>query len=153
MSLTDAPFARKSRMSETQIRCPRMHGFPKQMSGLMLIRSSNSSRPINVSCNSGLQFLLYLPLMYCVRFSTGTSSLKMLYRRAVGNFLIGALGNRYLLDLVAAFNDFHDLGVAIEAFCRIVAAASVCAVDLDCVAGNLGGGPAGEVFGNRGLRH
>ena len=77
----------------------------------------------------------------------------MLYRRAVGNFLIGALGDRDFLDLVAAFNDFHDLGVAIEAFCRIVAAASVCAVGLDCVVGNLGGGLAGKVFGNRGLNH
>ena len=31
-------------MSETQIRWPRTHGFPKQISGLMLILSSSSSR-------------------------------------------------------------------------------------------------------------
>jgi hypothetical protein len=33
-------------MSETQIRCPRMQGFPKQISGSILIRSSSSSRLI-----------------------------------------------------------------------------------------------------------
>jgi hypothetical protein len=43
-------------MSETQIRCPRMHGFPKQISGLMLIRSSNSARLMHISCNFSLDF-------------------------------------------------------------------------------------------------
>jgi hypothetical protein len=36
------PDARKSKISETQRRCPRIHGFPKQTLGSMLIRASNS---------------------------------------------------------------------------------------------------------------
>src|SRR6476646_5784950 len=85
--------------------------------------------------------------------SSVTNNVSPGYGRAVRNFLAGALCNRDLLDLVASFNDFHDLGVSIKAFCRIFAAASVCAVYLDCIPGNLRGGPAGEVFRNRGLNH
>src|SRR5262245_19224159 len=42
MAWTVQPLARKSRMRETQMRCPRIHGLPKQMLGLMEIRDSNS---------------------------------------------------------------------------------------------------------------
>src|SRR5580765_8164257 len=75
------------------------------------------------------------------------------YGRPVRNFLAGALRNRDLLDLIASFNDFHNLGVSIKAFYWIFAAASVCAVYLNCIPGNLRRGPAGEVFGNRSLNH
>src|SRR5207247_3025330 len=42
MSWTVQPLARKSRMRDTQMRCPRIHGLPKQIFGLMEIRDSNS---------------------------------------------------------------------------------------------------------------
>src|SRR5690349_12097043 len=90
---------------------------------------------------------------FLVPSSVITNNLSSGYGRAVRNFLAGALCNRDLLDLVASFNDFHDLGVSIKAFCRVFAAASVCAVYLDCIPGNLRGGRAGEVFGNRGLNY
>jgi hypothetical protein len=43
------PLARKSRINETQMRCPRMQGLPKQTFGLMAIRDSNSSLVIRIS--------------------------------------------------------------------------------------------------------
>src|SRR5437016_2727479 len=42
MSWTVQPLARKSRMRDTQMRCPRIQGLPKQIFGLMEIRDSNS---------------------------------------------------------------------------------------------------------------
>src|SRR6476469_3967029 len=85
--------------------------------------------------------------------SSVTNNLSSGYGRFVRNFLAGALRDSDLLDLIASFNDFHNLGVSIKAFCRIFAAASDCAVYLDRIPGNLSGGGAGEVFGNRGLNH
>jgi hypothetical protein len=80
--------------------------------------------------------------------SSVTNNVSLGYGRAVRNFLAGALRNSNFLDLIASFNDFHDLGVSIETLSRIFAAASVCAVYLNCIADNLSGGPAGEVLGN-----
>src|SRR5689334_2218327 len=85
--------------------------------------------------------------------SSVTNNLSSRYGRFARNFLAGALRNSDLLDFIASFNDFHNLGVSIKAFCRIFAAASVCAVYLDRIPGNLSGGGASEVFGNRGLNH
>ena len=45
-------------MSETQIRYPRMHGFPKQMFGSMLIRSNNFSWLMRASRNCGLSIAI-----------------------------------------------------------------------------------------------
>src|SRR3954470_8446685 len=42
----DQPLARKSRIKETQMRCPRMHGLPKQTWGSIVIRVRTSSRVI-----------------------------------------------------------------------------------------------------------
>src|ERR1700739_1590264 len=72
---------------------------------------------------------------------------------ALSNFRAGALRNGDFLDLIAAFNDFHDLGVPIKAFYRVLAAASVCAMDLDGVPRDFRGIDASEVFGNRSLDH
>ena len=40
------PLAKKSKINETQMRCPRMQGFPKQTLGSIEIRASNSSLAI-----------------------------------------------------------------------------------------------------------
>jgi hypothetical protein len=42
------PLAKKSRIKETQMRCPLMQGLPKQTFGLMAIRDSNSSLAIRI---------------------------------------------------------------------------------------------------------
>src|SRR6478609_4120214 len=42
--------------------------------------------------------------------SSVTNNLSLGYGRAVRNFLAGALRNSDLLDLIASFNDFHNLG-------------------------------------------
>src|SRR6476646_5604904 len=69
--------------------------------------------------------------------SSVTNNLSSGYGRLVRNFLAGALRNSDLLDLIASFNDFHNLGISIKAFYWIFAAASVCAVYLNCIPGNL----------------
>src|SRR2546425_1158068 len=43
------PLARKSKIKDTQMRCPRMHGLPKQTFGLMVILERSSSRVIRLS--------------------------------------------------------------------------------------------------------
>src|SRR5215467_12554927 len=56
--------------------------------------------------------------------SSVTNNLSSGYGRLVRNFLAGVLRNSDLLYFIASFNDFHNLGVAIKAFCRVFAAAS-----------------------------
>jgi hypothetical protein len=50
------PLARKSKIKETQMRCPLMQGLPKQTLGLMAIRDSNSSLVVRIflfTCQKG----------------------------------------------------------------------------------------------------
>src|SRR5437867_4869821 len=49
ISSTVVPAARRSRIRDTQIRCPLMNGLPKQMSGLIEMRWSNSACPMGVT--------------------------------------------------------------------------------------------------------
>lgn len=44
ISLVVMPLASKSRISDTQRRCPRTHGFPKQTFGLIVTLESSSPR-------------------------------------------------------------------------------------------------------------
>src|SRR3972149_7273547 len=55
------PLARKSRINETQMRVPLIHGFPKHIFGLMLIRSNKLAIFILLSLNPfSLAFALYI---------------------------------------------------------------------------------------------
>src|SRR5262249_46274450 len=60
--------------------------------------------------------------------------------------LIGVFGDGNLLDLRAALDDLHDLGVAHVALDRARGAAAASAVDLHSVAGGFHRTGGGEVF-------
>lgn len=49
ISLVVIPLAKKSKIKETHMRCPRIQGLPKQTCGLMAIRDSNSPLFIGMS--------------------------------------------------------------------------------------------------------
>src|ERR1044072_1072152 len=133
--------------------------MPRSSSGLMTstaaacnsTRSSSSSVPRqSVLSRSHTTHLMSgcLPAVLMNRSMLVMALTECACGRGPGTLLKGAIGNRDLLDLIAAFDDFHDLRIAQVALNGILTAATVRAMNLHGVSGSLHRCSSGKVFGD-----
>src|SRR5436309_14202679 len=74
---------------------------------------------------------------------SGTQNARRRRRRLLDAQAVNSPGNHQLLDLLGAFEDVVDLGVAVHALDRVLARVAVTAVDLDGALGDPHRHPTG----------